>query len=172
MQHALLPLLARFRTVDPAAAATVDPRDVARLEAELGRPLPFVLKQIWQLWGAGTLGDVELSSPREISDGLALSDRFLDEGLLPCANGPDGELWAVRLARQDDPEVFLALDFPRPLRAAIGTLARASEAAVLRALQRAGRANAADLARLAALDSDGRFAHPAAWASRALAIGA
>ena len=168
MQQALVLLLDHAREILRGTEARVQPRDVAELEAELGRPLPLSLKFVWQAWGAGDLGGVLLSSPREISAGIAMSDRLLDEALLPFASGPDGEAWALRLDRNDDPEVVLALDFPRKLRAVLGPLSRAVQVAVLEALaahptleqderERLGR-------KLERLDGDRRFRAPTSWA--------
>lgn len=173
MHQALALLLLRVRQIEPRSVHRVDVRDVAELEAELGRPLPRYLKWLWQVHGAGDLGAVHLSSPKAISAGLVVSDRFLDEALLPFAMGPDGEPWGLRLDSEDDPEVVLAADFPRKLRAVLGCLSRAVEVTALAALvERA--ANGDELrtldGRLNRLDPDGRFREPGKWASSPLTL--
>ncbi|WP_373048338.1 SMI1/KNR4 family protein [Vulgatibacter sp.] len=168
MQQALVILLDNARRTLGARPARVDPRDVATLEAELGRPLPLSLKFVWQAWGAGDVGRIHLSGPREISAGLALSDRFLDEALLPFASGPDGEAWGLRLDASEDPPVVLALDFPRKLRAVLGPLSRAVEVAVLEALAEHRGTDAGERVRLfrklERLDADQRYRAPTRWA--------
>jgi len=168
MQQALVLLLDTARRSLPCRIERVQHRDVAELEAELGRPLPLSLKWIWQAWGCGELGRIYLSGPREISSGLALSDRLLDEALLPFASGPDSEAWGLRLDASDDPDVVLALDFPRKLRAVLGKLSRAVEVALFEAIAAAPTTGDEERARaemrLRRLDPDQRFRAPAAWA--------
>jgi len=175
MQQGLVILLDDARRTLGAEAERVRPRDVASLEGELGRPLPLVLKFVWQAWGAGDLGRIHLSGPGHISSGLAASDRFLDEALLPFASGPDGETWALRLDRREDPDVVLALDFPRRLRAVLGRLSRAIEVAALEALAARPGCPADERARigrrLERLDPERRFLEPTAWAEAPVALG-
>ena len=168
MQQALVLLLDHARSILRRGEERVSRRDVAELEAELGRPLPLALKFVWQAWGAGELGGLFLSGPRQISAGLAMSDRLLDEALLPFASGPDGEPWALRLDRADDPDVVLTLDFPRKLRAVLGPLSRAVQTAVLEALASHPGTDPAErerlLGKLERIDGDRRFRAPTEWA--------
>lgn len=167
--HALILLLDDARRILRSDGERVRPEDVARLEAELGRPLPLVLKWTWQAWGCGELGGLYLSGPREISAGIALSDRLLDEALLPFASSPDGDPLGLRLGAEEDPEVVLALDFPQRLRAPLGRLSAAVQVAVLDALAACPTVPEEQRlryqTRLARLDPDRRFRDPASWAA-------
>lgn len=177
MHQALALLLLRVRQTQPHSVLRVDVREVGELEAELGRPLPKHLKWLWQVYGHGDIGSLHLSGPRAISAGLVISDRFLDEGLLPFATGPDGEPWGLKLDSEDDPDVVLAVDFPRKLRAPLGPLSLAVEVTSLAALRNHGT-NEDELrsleGRLKRLDPQGRFLEPTRWASTSpgLALGA
>lgn len=176
MRQGLVILLDDARRTLHGDRERIAPRDVAELEGELGRPLPLLLKVVWQVWGSGELGRLLLSGPRQISSGLAASDRFLDEGLLPFASGPDGEAWGLRLGRDEDPEVVLAVDFPRRLRAVLGQLSSAVEVAVLEALADRPDLDSAEAARLQRrlerLDPERRFRDPTVWAETPVALSA
>lgn len=173
MHQALALLLLRVRQTAPHSVLRVDVREVAGLEAELGRPLPRQLKWLWQVHGCGDLGLVHLSGPRAISAGLVVSDRFLDEALLPFATGPDGEAWGLRLDSQDDPDVVLAVDFPKKLRAVLGPLSVAVEVTALAALRHHATTEDEIRAlegRLGRLDGESRFREPSRWASSPLSL--
>lgn len=168
MHQALALLLLRVRQTHPQSVLRVDVREVGGLEAELGRPLPKHLKWLWQVYGCGDLGSVHLSGPKAISAGLVVSDHFLDEGLLPFATGPDGEPWGLKLDSHDDPDVVLAVEFPRRLRATLGPLSLAIEVVGLAALRdhRPTEEEFRSLeGRLKRLDPQGRFLEPTRWAS-------
>ncbi len=173
MQQSLVLLLDNARRTLSSRTDRVEHRDVAELEAELGRPLPLALKFVWQAWGAGDLGRVHLSGPRQISSGIAASDRLLDEGLLPFASGPDGEAWGLRLDSSEDPDVVLTLDFPCKLRAVRGKLSRAVEVAVAEAIAELPATEKTERERLERrllrLDPDRRFREPTAWAEAPVA---
>lgn len=173
MDQVLATILQRLHARSPNGR-WVDGSEIACLEAELGRPLPRLLKSVWRIYGAGALGPVRLASPREVSMGLAMSDRFLDEGLLPIGTGAGGETWTVELSRSDDPDLVLALDFPRKLRAVVGPISRAVEVTALAALRDAAPVHAAERRELAnritVLDPDGRYRNPGAWAEAPVAL--
>lgn len=164
-------LFGRARARLPAEALErVRARDVARLEAELGRPLPRVLALFWEALGAARLSGVALWSPRSIAAGLSLAERWLDQGLLPIATTADGDALLLQLAgtssADEDPEVVLAVDFPRPARVEVGSLSRVLAAHLLVHLSRTAEEEVerkALAARLERLDGDRRLRDPLAW---------
>lgn len=172
MHQALALLLLRARQLDPSSVARVDHLDVVHLEAELGRPLPRMLKWLWQVHGQGAIGALDLLGPKQISSGLSISDRLLDEGMLPLGTGPGGDPWGLQLDENEDPDVVLVADFPRKLRAVLGHLGQAIEVSALGALLAADPGSKELARRIARLDPEGRFRDPASWASAPLARGA
>jgi hypothetical protein len=128
----------------PRLPHSVSHRDVALLGAELGRPLPVELLVLWQVYGAGWLGQVSLWDPREIAQGVGMAERWIDEGLLPFAHGGDGELWLLEMDGGDDPGV-VASDPPK--RDRLGPLSSTVETAALALLIQSNAPDRDDLAR-------------------------
>jgi hypothetical protein len=175
MMGELEALFGRTRATLAAAgvAERVRLRDLACLEAELGRPLPRILALAWRTLGAARLAALGLWSPRSISSGLPLAERWLDEGLLPFASTADGDSLLLRLAgtssADDDPEVVLAVQFPKKLRVEVGRLSGVLAAHLLEHLCRCANDDVerrAVEARLSRLDPDGRLRDPLAWRQR------
>lgn len=156
-----------------AAWEKVPGRDQVCLEAELGRPLPRLLARTWRSLGAARLAALGIWSPRSISDGLPMAERWLDEGLLPFASTRDGDSVLLRLAgylgADDDPDVVLAVDFPRRLQVEVGRLSRFLAAQLLVHLAWCAadeHERRAVAARLDRLDPDGRLRDPLGWGER------
>lgn len=149
------------------ASERVHRRDVACLEAELGRPLPRILAATWIELGAPRLAALGLWSPRSIAAGLPMAERWLDDGYLPFASTADGDSLLLRLAgtssANDDPDVVLGVDFPKPMRVEVGPLSRVLAAHLLVHLAETATDDIerrALVAKLERLDGDGRLRDP------------
>ncbi len=166
-------LLSRLRELlgqEGRAPSRVRRREIGLLEGELGRPLPAELRIAWETFGAGRIGTFRLSGAAELSQGVALLERWFDEALLPIGHAAAGDLYCMTLGQDADPEIIFAAAPPGRARLSLGRLSRVLEALALEALLRQpiGAEEQERLAgRLARLDPDARMRDPAGFLARA-----